>query len=136
MIGNGVMISRRGRSRKDGLAYRCRPFPFQGGPAANEWQHYLVLPSSMDLAHSYMVGENRQFIIVHYDYINDGLRTFADARILSVISTSIVDDPKNLNRVPRAIDARFTNSFSRYAHARLYSQETHQRRCGSSATSA
>jgi putative ABC transport system permease protein len=82
--------------------------PVQGGPpqknGSSTWFFHLD-----GLAHSSVVGENEHFLLVNFDYFNDGLAP-SPTKDMAGDFNILVDDPKDLDRVARAIDARFTNA--------------------------
>ncbi len=80
----------------------------QGGPAqkngSTAWLFHID-----GFYHTDLPAGFKEFFLVDYDYFNDGL---AASQIKDTVQqyTTLVDDPKDMDRVAHAIDARFTNS--------------------------
>jgi putative ABC transport system permease protein len=82
--------------------------PIQGGPAqqngSTTWTFHIDGIYRTDLPSGY-----QQLFIVNYDYFNEGLAPSPTKDTVQVFD-EIVDDPKHMDSVAHAIDARFTNS--------------------------
>jgi putative ABC transport system permease protein len=82
--------------------------PIQGGPpqknGSTTWMFHIDGAYRTDLPAGY-----REFFLIDYDYFNEGLAASPIKDTVQQITT-LVDDPKNMDRVAHAIDAKFTNS--------------------------
>jgi putative ABC transport system permease protein len=82
--------------------------PIQGGPpqksGSTTWMFHIDGTYRTDLPAGY-----QEFFLVNYDYFNEGLAASPIKDTVQQITT-LVDDPKDMDRVAHAIDARFTNS--------------------------
>jgi putative ABC transport system permease protein len=82
--------------------------PIQGGPpqtnGSTTWVFHIDGTYRTDLPAGY-----QEFFLVNYDYFNEGLAASPIKDTVQQITT-LVDDPKNVDRVAHTIDARFTNS--------------------------
>ena len=82
--------------------------PIQDGPAqANGSRTWLFHIDG--IFHENMPEGTARFMNAHYDYINDGIPPSARKDTVDKFD-SLVDDPKNVDSVAAAIDARFTNA--------------------------
>jgi putative ABC transport system permease protein len=82
--------------------------PVQDGPTqANGSRTWLFHIDG--IFHENMPEGSARFMNAHYDYINDGFPPSARKDTVDKFDT-MVDDPKNVDSVAAAIDARFANS--------------------------
>ena len=82
--------------------------PIQGGPlqknGSTAWAFHIDGIYRTDLPSGY-----RNFFIVNYDYLNEGIAPSPTKDTVQQINT-LVDSPNDMDRVARAIDAKFTNA--------------------------
>ena len=82
--------------------------PVQGGPAqqngSTTWIFHIDAIYHADLPTGY-----QEFFVINYDYLNDGLAPSPRKDTVDEF-TLLVDNPKDMDRVAQAIDARFTNA--------------------------
>jgi putative ABC transport system permease protein len=82
--------------------------PVQGGPpqrnGSTTWTFHIDAIYHADLPLVY-----QEFFAINYDYLNEGLAPSPQKDTVVEFDT-LVDKPKDVDRVARAIDARFTNS--------------------------
>ena len=82
--------------------------PVQGGPpqqnGSTTWIFHIDAIYHTDLPSGY-----QEFFVVNYDYLNDGLAPSPRKDTVDQL-VMLVDDPKDMDRITQAIDARFTNA--------------------------
>jgi putative ABC transport system permease protein len=82
--------------------------PIQGGPpqqsGSTTWTFHIDGIYRTDLPSGY-----REFFIVNYDSFNEGLASSPMKDTVQQLN-ELVDDPKDMDRVARAIDTRFANA--------------------------
>lgn len=81
--------------------------PIEGGPTqlngGTTWFFHIDGVFRTDLP------QETEIVLTNYDYFNEGLAPSPQKNTVQVF-TELIDNPRNANRIARAIDARFTNA--------------------------